>query len=163
MKRRIIVLALAVLVLSGCVNGQWRGILGYVDSLNSGTGNSIALPATTVCGVEKEELIEKLMAAAHQKMDSSISISTNGYQVFISKKMSGLRNSYMHGSKFNPIPEERCTITVTKSNERCLYVNGKTEIVTNPNSGHERVSDTTAQNSQELQTMFDAMKASLER
>lgn len=104
-----------------------------------------------------------MMASASEFGDSDINIKATEYEIIISKHLEGYRNSYMYGSRYNTTPDQRIIMTVANKGDGCIYVGGRSQIVTNPNSPHERITDTTkGQDGKELQAVLEKIKAKYE-
>lgn len=174
--KKLLVAMIAVLMLSGCVNGQWKGILGYVDHVNNpdpvtvDTSNVVmpasGMPEVVLCnitsrGMTKRDIMERLMGTLHSS--GQVDVKMTDYEILLNKPMEGHRNAFMYGSKYNRIPDERVIFTFTNRNNDCIYIGGRSQIVTNPNSPHERITDTTrTDNGKMVQMLLDQIKAEWE-
>lgn len=142
--RRILVSLIAVILLSGCAN---------LAPLNTGSGR----PEITLCGPGKTEIMEKFVAAATQ--DGFNIRNTSNFQIVMCKPVKNLFLAAMAGSRYDPTPEHRVTWTFADMGNNCTHIGAVLQIVTNPGSGFERITDiSTGKDAHDLQRQLDALK-----
>ncbi len=142
---RSILISVFILVVTGCAAPQQR--------LATPSGNpEIVIPNST-----RKLVIDNLVA---HKLEKGMQIkSVNDYGVVVGKKIEGSSMaSFIYGSRYDSTPEVRITYTVVATGNG-VRVFSRTEMVTNPGSAYERVSDLTQNLSGQMQAELEQLKA----
>lgn len=146
--RRITVLMLAVVILGGCATVQ--PIL-----TNSG------MPEVTICGISKNEVMEKF--AAGLSMKGANIRNTSNYQIVVGRPVDNPLIAALYGSRYDSTPEARVIFTFADVNN-CTYIGARLQIVTNPGSGFERITDISrGKDAYQLQQDLEELKSTIER
>lgn len=147
MKRTLTLLAIAA-SLMGCAT---------VPPLNTSSGR----PEVTICGVSKSELMEKVVARA--TMGGQNIRSTSNYQIVMGKPVTNLLAAALMGSKYDSTPEYRLVWTFANLGNNCTYVGVTVQIVTNPGSAFERITDVSSgKDAHQIQASLEEFKARME-
>lgn len=144
---RSMFIVISVAILAGCATPPQR--------LATPSGNpEIVIPNTT-----RKQVIDKIVAA---KLEKGMQVkSVNDYGVVVGKKVdSSFMASFLYGSRYDSTPEARITYSVVET-AGGVRVFSRTEMVTNPGSAYERVSDVTQNLSGEMQGELEQLKAVL--
>lgn len=165
----LILIAFAVF---GCVNGQWKGIAGYVDHLNGIEDPKIpeemqdailpssGIPTVVISGYDKKDLMEKLASVFYE---NPVNVKVTDYEIKIDKEMQGTRNAMMYGSKYNNVPNERIVYSFATRSEKTVSVTGRGYIVTNPYSPYEKLTAINDDKSKKaIQWTLDKFKEGME-
>ena len=162
------------LLLFGCVNGQWKGIAGYVDHVNGiddgerpfpPEAENVTLPSNgfagiTIVGYDKKDLMEKIVAYF---ISQGLFVKVTEYEVIADRPMKGTRNAIMYGSRYNNVPNERLALFFTTQNEKVIYITAHFYLVTNPNSPFEKLTlMTNIKTNKVIQLSLNKMKQRIE-
>lgn len=135
--RSILIIAVFLSVVTGCATPPQR--------LATPSGNpEIVIPNST-----RKLVIDKLVA---DKLEKGMQVkSVNDYGVVVGKKVdSSFMASFLYGSRYDSTPEARITYNVVETRDG-VKVFSRAEMVTNPGSAYERVSDITQNISGQMQ------------
>lgn len=146
--KKIVLVLLTVAVLSGCAT---------VQPIPTGSG----MPEVTICGVRKNEVMEKFAAGLSMK---GVNIrNTSNYQIVVGKPVDNPLIAALYGSKYDSTPEARIIFTFADINN-CTYIGARLQIVTNPGSGFERITDISkGKDAYQLQQELEELKSTVER
>jgi len=114
-------------------------------------------PEVTIQGGTKKQVIDRIvngLTAQGMKLKN-----VNDYGVTVTKRADDFASKFIYGSRRNSVPELRMMFTVIESNNSSR-VFAIAEMVTNPGTGDEHVSDVTADNRQDLQILLENLKKS---
>lgn len=100
-------------------------------------------PEVTIPNASRKAVIDKLVA---WKLEAGMNVKSASDYGFVASKAidNNFMASFLYGSSYNSVPEARLTYSVVES-PAGVRVFGRTEIVTNPGGGFERVNDVTEQ------------------
>lgn len=147
MKRTLIMFTAITLVI-GCAS---------VPRMNTSSGK----PEITICRVGKNEMMEKVVAAA--SMDGFSIRNTSNFQIVMGKPVSNPLVAALMGSRYDSTPESRLVWTLADIGNNCTHIGVTVQIVTNPGSAYERVTDvSTGKDGHEIQKGLEAIKARVE-
>lgn len=119
------------------------------------------MPEVTICKLDKTEIMEKFAAAL--SMDGWNIRSANNYQIVAGKPASNLLISALFGSRYDSTPESRMIFTFADVSGNCTYIGARLQIVTNPGSGFERITDySRGKDAHELQQQLENLKSLVE-
>ena len=96
------------------------------------------LPEITICGIGKNELMEKFVAG--MSMGGATIRSSNNFQIVVGQPVTNPMLAALYGSRYNSTPELRYIFTFADTGN-CTYIGARVQIVTNPGSGFEQVND----------------------
>lgn len=147
MKR--IIFLVAFFLLSGCA--------GNPEKLSTPSGN----PETTFQGVNKKTVIDAIVA---KKLEKGMAIkSVTDYSVVATKRVDGnFAASFLYGSKYDGIPEARVTYNIVEAGG-AVRVFSRAEMVTNPGSAFERVTDITQAAAKDAQAELNQLSSALSK
>jgi hypothetical protein len=146
--RILAVAAMLLALLMGCAAPR--------QPLNTASGH----PEILIANVSKKQVIDRIVAS---KLEKGVKIkSITDYAVIVAGKVDSFWARFAYGSRYDPTPEARITYTVVETGTG-VKVFSRAEMVTNPGSGFERVSDATAQVASELQAELETLPAALAR
>ena len=151
MKRWILFLlvGLVSIMLIGCAT---------VQPIGTGSG----MPEITICGIGKTKIMEAF--AASVSMSGTNIRNTNNYQIVISKPVTSPLTAALYGSRYDSTPEYRAIFTFAEVGNNCTYIGARIQIVTNPGSGFERITDISkGKDAYELQEELQKLKFTIER
>jgi len=146
--KKILLLAMVLMMVSGCAT---------VQPIRTGSG----MPEVTICGISKNEVMEKFVAGLSMK---GVNIrNTNNYQIVVSKPVDNPLIAALYGSRYDSTPEARVIFTFADVNN-CIYIGARLQIVTNPGSGFERITDISrGKDAYQLQQDLEELKSTIER
>ena len=144
--RRLVLISIMGL-LAGCAAPQQQ------QRLATPSGN----PEIVVPNATRKAVIDRIVAS---KLEKGMQIkSVSDYGVVVGKKMdNNLMASLVYGSRYDSTPEGRITYSVVEVPEG-IRVFSRTEIVTNPGSAFEQVSDVTQNVSGQMQAELESLRA----
>lgn len=143
-----LLLFLPVLILAGCV---------VLPPLNTPSGR----PEITICGVSKSEIMEKTVAAS--TMNGFNVERTSDYQIVVGKPLSNPMAAALYGSQYDSTPEYRLVWTFADVGNNCIHVGIVIQIVTNPGSSFERITDiSTGKDGHDAQQQLEQLKEKIE-
>jgi hypothetical protein len=106
-------------------------------------------PEVTIAGASKKQVIDAIVAGALEK--GSQVRSVNDYGVVLARRDdSNLGAAILFGSRYDAVPESRMHLNVVEV-PGGIRVFGRAEMVTNPGSAFERVTDITRGAGQQIQ------------
>ena len=142
-KLGLFLLLVCTFVLSGCATSNNR--------LTTPSG----LPDVTILGATKKQVADKIVEGA---LTSGSQVkSVNEYAVVIGKRATNdLGAQIFFGSRYDGVPEYRMHFGLLDV-AGGVRVIGRAEIITNPGSAFERVSDVTATNATEIQKLLEKL------
>jgi len=147
MKRTFIMFTLIILLM-GCAT---------LPRINTPSGR----PEITICRISKNEMMEKVVAAA--SMDGFNIRSTSNFQIVMGKPVSNPLVGALMGSRYDSTPESRLVWTFADIGNNCIHIGVVVQIVTNPGSAFERVTDaSTGKDGHQIQEGLEAIKARVE-
>jgi len=150
MKKRMLILLVGPLffiILSGCAT---------VQPISTQSG----MPEITICGIGKSELMEKF--AASFSMGGANIRSTSNYQIVIGQPVTDPLVRALYRSGYDSNPESRAIFTFADVGG-CTYIGVRIQIVTNPGSGFERITDVSkGKDAYDLQQELERVKAAIE-
>lgn len=118
-------------------------------------------PEITICRVSKTELMEKTVAAA--TMDGYNIRSTSSFQVVMGKPVSNILVAAFMGSRYDSTPEYRLIWTFADIGNSCTHLGIVIQIVTNPGSGFEKITDiSNGKDAHQMQEQLEGLKAQIE-
>jgi hypothetical protein len=145
--KKIAVLILAVVLLSGCAT---------VQPIHTQSGR----PEVTICGVSKNEVMEKFVASL--STGTFTVRSTSNFQVVVGRPVNNPLAIALYGSRYDSTPEARVIFTFSEVSG-CTLVSARLLIVTNPGSAFERVMDISqGKDAHELQLELEKLKSTIE-
>ncbi len=147
MKKLSVVLAIVAMAV-GCA---------AASPLQTGGGG----PAITICKAGKTELMEKLAAMSS---GAGVKVKTpDSGRIIVSKPVTDPATAALFGTRYNPTPEHREIMTFTAAGNNCTDIGIVIQIVTNPGSPYEKVTDVSkGKDAQEAQDMLQSFKARVE-
>jgi hypothetical protein len=134
-----------VTIFAGCASAPQR--------LATPSGNpEIVIPNTT-----RKQVIDKIVAA---KLEKGMQIkNVSDYGVVIGTRVNdSFMASLLYGSRYDSTPEARITYNIVETREG-VRVFSRAEMVTNPGSAYERISDITQNLLGEMQGELEQLKA----
>lgn len=118
-------------------------------------------PEVTICGVGKSEMMEKTVAAL--SMDGFNIERTSNFQAVAGKLITNPLIATLYGSNYDSTPEARQVWTFSDIGNNCTHISIVVQIVTNPGSAFERVTDvSTGKDGHQLQEGLEALKKQIE-
>lgn len=113
-------------------------------------------PEVTITGATKKQILDVLVEnLVGQGMELR---RLDDYTAVFGKRDSSFGSAVLFGSRYDSTPEMRVTFTlVDVAGAVRVYCNAA--MVTNPGSAHERISDATAANGEEIQQMLQRLRA----
>lgn len=124
--------------------------------LSTPSGN----PETIFPNTTRKAVIDQIVAS---KLEKGMQVKTvSDYSVVVGKKVdNNFMASFLYGSRYDSTPEVRLTYNVVEV-AGGVRVFSRMEIVTNPGSAFERVSDLTSQYAAQLQAELEPSRASVD-
>lgn len=126
--------------------------------LNTNSGR----PEITLCGVSKNEMMEKVVAGA--SMDGFNIRSTSNFQIVMGKPLTNPLAAGLYGSRYDSTPEFRLVWTFADIGNSCTHIGVALFMVTNPGSAFEKMSDfSTGKDAHDIQKGLEDIKSKFER
>jgi hypothetical protein len=118
-------------------------------------------PEIVIPNAARKLVIDKIVAS---KLEKGMQVkSVNDYGVVVGKKIEdSTMAAFLYGSRYDSIPEARITYNLVEAADG-LRVFSRSEIVTNPGSAYERVTNITNSVSGQMQTELEQLKASFSK
>ena len=115
-------------------------------------------PEIVIANATRKAVIDKINAA---KLEKGMQVkSVNDYGVVVGKKVdNNFMASFLYGSRYDSTPEARITYNVVEV-PGGIRVFSRTEIITNPGSSFERVSDLTQNVASQMQSELEQLRDS---
>jgi hypothetical protein len=146
--KRTLMMFTAITLLMGCAS---------LPRMNTSSGR----PEITICRVGKNEMMEKVVAAA--SMDGFNIRNTSNFQIVMGKPVSNALVAALMGSRYDSTPEYRLVWTFADIGNNCTHIGVVVQIVTNPGSAFERVVDvSTGKDGHQIQEDLEKLKAIIE-
>lgn len=142
---KVFAMATAALVLWGCATPM--------PPLTTPSGG----PEVRIQGATKKQVLDKIVTATTSKGMQVKAL--NDYGITVAKRMNDFRSTLIYGSRYDSNPEGRITFTLIEG-PNGVHVMARAEMVTNPGSGFERVSDITSGESHDLQGVLEELDRS---
>ena len=143
-----LVISLTLTLLMGCAS---------LPPINTSSGR----PEITICGVGKNEMMEKVVAGA--TMDGFNIRNTSNFQIVMGKPVTNLLTAALWGSRYDSTPEYRLIWTFADIGNNCTHIGVVAQIVTNPGSAFERVTDvSTGKDGHQIQEGLEEIKTRAE-
>ncbi|MBA4390235.1 MAG: hypothetical protein C0399_04780 [Syntrophus sp. (in: bacteria)] len=146
--KRMLMMIVVIILLTGCAG---------LPRMNTSSGR----PEITICGVGKSEIMEKVVAGF---IMAGFNIrNTSNFQIVMGKPVSNPLVGAMMGSRYDSTPESRLVWTFASLDNNCTHIGVVVQIVTNPGSAFERITDvSTGKDGHEIQEEFERLKARVE-
>lgn len=114
-------------------------------------------PEIVIRDASRKAVIDRIVAV---KLEKGLQVkSVTDYGIVVTKKIDhSFMASLLYGSQYDSTPEARITYNVVEVPEG-IRVFSRTEMITNPGSGFERVSDVTEQVSQQMMDELQQLRA----
>jgi len=135
---------------------SWLFIGCAAPRLNTASGN----PEISIPDVTKKQVLDLIIAV---KLQKGMQIkNVNDYGVVFTKKVDqSFLASFLYGSHYDSTPEGRLHYNVVEQNGY-VKVYSRIEIVTNPDSAFESVSDITGNMGEQMQKELEGLKQAFE-
>jgi hypothetical protein len=148
--KKIIVILISASILAGCMTAPVR--------FNTQSGK----PEVTIYGTTKKKVSEAII---NREISKGWDLKSQSDSLLIfAQKNTSFGAQLLFGSKYDTVPESRITFTLIENNDG-IRVLLKAELVTNPGSAFEKVTDMTsnADVSSQSQIVLEEIKAGLEK